>query len=332
MPYVNAIALRASSLHFPRNIAIGAYFTGIDWTTITPWDDATPAQTQNEIWNMCARATAKVDGYCNQTLRATADDELLHGPDFKVTVGPGGGGSSPTPYWGGAGYNARLILARWPVLEVTAVQTCPNNMWPRSWTSVPAGYFEPETPPIGIYGSSAPGGSAQGGQAVILAPGYITWAYGRNGWAVQVSYINGWPHSEVTVSADAGDSVITVDDTTGWAVTNYYGTYTGATGRIPDSGQQEAVRVTSASVKTGPGTLTLATPLVYPHEAGTLITSLPASIEEACILFATAEALVRGATSTTIHDIGGHSQATGGDITGLNTEAELLCHPFRRTV
>jgi hypothetical protein len=306
--------------------------TGIDWTTITPWDDATPAQNIAEIWNMCARATAKVDGYINQTLRATIDIDLHHGPDFRVTVGPGGGGSSLTPYWGNAGFNARIELTRWPVLEVISVQTCPNNLWPRQWTALPSGYYEPESPPVGIYGSISPGASAQGGQAIIVAPGYITWGYGRNGWAIQVTYINGYPHTEISESVSAGSGTVQVSDTTGWAITNYYGSYTGATGVVKDAGQQEAIHVQSASVTSGPGTLTLTAPLTYPHEAGTLITTLPASIEEACILFATAEALTRGATSTTIHDIGGHSQMTGGDITGLNTEAELLCHPFRRTI
>ncbi len=318
-PYVSPLTLQSAP-------------TGIDWTTIVPWDDSTPAQNQNEIWNMCARATSRVDEYCNQTLRATIDTELLHGPDYRVTVGPGGGGSYPTPYWGGSGFNARVILSRWPVLEITNVQTCPNGVWPRTWTALPAGYYEPETPPIGIYNSVSPGSSAQGGQAVIIAPGYITWAYGRNGWAIQVTYINGYPHTEISANVLAGVSSISVNDTSGWAITNYYGTYTGATGVVKDSGQQEAIHVMAASVASGPGTLTLSSPLTYPHEAGTLITTLPAAIEEACILFATAEALTRGATSTTIHDIGGHSQSTGGDVVGLTTEAELLCHPFRRTI
>ena len=306
--------------------------TGIDWTSITPWDDATPAQTQAEIWNMCARATSKVDNYCNQVLRATIDTELLHGPDYRITVGPAAGGSSPTPFWGNAGFNARIILSRWPVLEISNVQTCPNNLFPRQWTSLPAGYYEPEMPPIGIYGTIAPGSSAQGSQAIIVAPGYINWNLGRNGYAVMITYLNGWPHTEISAPVLAGASTVSVNDTSGWAITNYFGTYTGATGVVKDAGQQEAIHCTATSVPSGPGTLTLNEPLTYPHQAGTLISTLPAAIEEACILFATAEALVRGATSTTIHDIGGHSQNTGGDVTGLNTEAELLCHPFRRTI
>ena len=270
-------------------------------------------------------------------MRATLDTELLHGPDFKVTSGPGAGGGSPTPYWGTAGFNSRLVLSRWPVLEVINVQTCPNSLFPRQWTSIPTGYYEPEVPPLGLYGSATPGGSAQGGQAIIVAPGYINWALGRNGWAILVTYMNGWPHTEISEFAAAGTTTVMVDDITGWGIANYFGTFTGAAGVIRDAGQQEGVHVTSVTptsgtLNSGPGTLTLSAATVYPHQAGTLISTLPASIEEACILFAAADALTRGATSTTIHDIGGHSQFSGGDIVGLNTEAELLCHPYRRTV
>lgn len=304
--------------------------TGVDWSTIPPGDDITPAQNQSEWTNMCARATARADEYCNQVLRATTDIELLHGPDHLVTVGPQGGGRSPTPYWGGTGYNARIILERWPILQVTGVQTCPNNRWPRTWSTVPTGMFEPEKPPIGIYGSIAPSNAISGGQSVLVAPGFIDWCYGRNGWAVQVSYINGWPHCGITAHAAAGATTISVDDCTGWGITSYYNT-TGATGTIKDGGQQEVVHVTSASVTAGPGTLTLSQPLVYPHEIGTVLTTLPSSVEQACIFFAAAEALTRGATSTTIHDIGGHAQG-GNSGAELISEGELLLKPYKRTI
>ena len=307
--------------------------TGIDWTSIPPDDDATPAQNAAEMWNMCQRATAAVNGYCNQVLRATLDNEYFQGPDFRVTVGPGAGGASSPAYWfaNPGTYNARIILSRFPILAVNSVSTCPSPTFPLSWTALPAGYFRAEKPPIGIYGSVSPDSSAFGGQAIIVAPGYIDWSQGRNGWAIWVQYVNGFPHCEITASAAAGAMSLTVDDCTGWGITNWAG-QAGATGVIKDSGQQETLHVSSASVTSGPGTLTLSTALVYPHQAGTLFTTLPASIEEACILFATAEALTRGATSTTIHDIGGHAQNTGGDVAGLKTEAELLCHPFRVTI
>ena len=281
---------------------------------------------------MCGRATSRVDGYINQTLRATADVELVYGPDYRVTVGPASGGSSPTPYWGNTGaQNARIILSRWPVLQVTQVQTCPNNVWPRQWTTLPSGFAEPEVPPLSIYGSVSPGGSAEGGQAVLVGGGYINGCLGRNGWAILVSYLNGWPHCSLTASVLAGATTIQVNDCTGWAVTSYYGT-TGATGRVVDSGQQEALHVTSATATAGPGTLTLSSALNYPHQAGVLVTTMPASIEQACIYFATAEALTRGATSTTIHAVGGAAQSSSAGARELIEEGELLCHAFKRSI
>ena len=281
---------------------------------------------------MCGRATSRVDGYVNQVLRATADVELCYGPDYRTNVGPASGGQYPTPYWGRTqAQNASLIMSRWPVLQVTGVKTCPNAQWPRNWTALPSGYAEPASPPIGIYGSVAPGGSAEGGQRITVGGGYINWSLGRNGWAIEVSYLNGYPHCSLSAACLKGDTTIQVNDCTGWAVTSYYGT-TGATGRVEDSGQQEAVHVTAATATSGPGTLTLSSALNYPHQAGTLVTTMPASIQQACIYFATAEALTRGATSTTIHAVGGGAQSSSGGARELIEEGELLCHAYRRTI
>jgi hypothetical protein len=285
------------------------------------------------LWAMCGRATSRVDGYVNQVLRATVDTELCRGPDYWTNVGPASGGAYPTPWWGNsAAQNARLILERWPVLQVTNVQTCPNSQWPRVWTALPSGYYEPEKPALGVYGSVAPGGSADGGQAVVVGGGYINWSLGRNGWVIQVTYVNGWPHCSLTSAVDAGVTSLPVNDCTGWALANYPGTYTGATGTIKDSGMQEAVHVTASSVTRGPGTLTLESATGFPHAAGTLVSTIPAAVEQACIYFCTAEALTRGATSTTIHSVGGSAAHSGGDMTTLVTMAELMLHPYRRSI
>lgn len=312
--------------------------TGIDFSTIPAAGGmqdgtATPAENRAEWWRMCGRATSRVDGYVNQTLRATADVELVYGPDYYMNVGPASGGGFPTPWWGNSGAtNARIVLSRWPVLQVTGVSTCPASLWPQVFKPVPAGFFSPARPVLGVYGSIAPGGSADGAQSIIVGGGYINWSLGRNGWAVEVSYLNGWPHCSITSAVTAGATAVPVNDCTGWAITNYQGTYVGATGRIADSGWQEAVHVTAASATAGPGTLTLAAPLNYDHAAGTLLTTMPSSVEQACIYFAAAEALTRGATSTTIHSVGGAAQSSSGGARELIEEAELLCHPYRRTI
>jgi hypothetical protein len=166
-----------------------------------------------------------------------------------------------------------------------------------------------------------------------MAPGYVDWCYGRNGYIIEVTYQNGWPHCTLTANATAGSTALAVSDTTGWAITNYAGTYTGATGVIRDGGGQEAMSCVSASTSAGPGTIYTSSATQYYHEIGTVFTTLPAAVEQACILFCCAQALVRGATSTTIHSVGGgHSASSQLDIGDLNSEAELLLHPFKRTI
>ena len=215
---------------------------------------------------------------------------------------------------------------------MTGVQVCPNSLWPRQWTQLPAGWAEAESPAIGLYGSSAPSGDASGGQAIIVGPGYIGWQYGRNGWAIEVTYLNGWPHASLTAYVAAGVTTLPVNDCTGWAVTNYYGTYTGATGVIKDSGQQEAFHVLTATAAAGPGNLALSAPTNYPHQAGTIISTMPHAVEQACIYFAAADALTRGATTTTIHAVGGGAQSSGGGAQQLIEEGELLIHGYRITL
>ena len=223
-------------------------------------------------------------------------------------------------------------MTRWPILAVNSISVSANAVFPRQWQTVPTGYYEAEMPPYGIYNSIAPTDDAYGGQAIILAPGYVNWNLGRNGYVSQVNYMNGWPHTILTQPATAGTTTLTVADTTGWSITNYTGNIDGATGTLRDGGQQETATCTSASTSVGPGNLTLSTAINYDHEVGTVFTTLPAAVEQACILFCCAQALVRGATSTTIHSMGGHAQSSGLDISELTAEAELLLHPFRRTI
>ena len=224
-------------------------------------------------------------------------------------------------------------MSRWPVLQVTAVKVCPNNVWPRSWTTVTSGYFEPRSSADRMYGSSPPASAARAARRSSSAAGSSTGCYGRNGYAIQVTYTNGYPHCSLTAACAAGD----IDDRgerlhrvgDRELLRHLHGRH--GPGR-PDSGQQEAVHVTAASATAGPGTLTLSSPLGYPHQAGTLVTTLPAAVEQACIYFCTAEALTRGATSTTIHAVGGAAQSSDSGARALIEEGELLVHAFRRTV
>lgn len=267
----------------------------------------TPQQNQAEIANICARATALVDATCKQPLRATVDTVQLYAPGVRAGV--------PQNGW----QPSTLIMTRWPVLSVLSVQVAQNS-FPRTWSAVPAGMYEPRYPVVGMYGSTAPPATGEGGQAVTLAAGWLNWAWGREGYVVQVQYINGWPHTALTAQAVPVTSpavqTVQVDDCTGWAITSQVGGITGATGTLFDAGAQEVIHVASASATAGPGTLTLASPLTFTHQPGALVTTLPQSVTWAAILFAVDVALERGATSTTIPDIPGREVAVEAGVAG----------------
>jgi hypothetical protein len=152
------------------------------------------------------------------------------------------------------------------------------------------------------------------------------------GYQVQTQYINGWPHGSLIIPADAGDVTIEVDDCTGWGPPA--GMSTGAVGTLQDPGSQETFIVSNATATSGPGLLTLATPLAYPHAVGVMSTTLPESVIQAAILFCVSEALVRGATATTIQAVPGSGAGTGGIASAMHyaVEAEHLVSPYRRII
>jgi len=234
-----------------------------------------------------------VDDAAHQPLRATTDSVVLYGPGVRVWA-PQGCSTEP----------ATLILKRWPVLQVNSIQVA-RNTFPVVWSAVPSGNWSIANPVSGLYGSAAPTAAAEGGQGVLVNSQYVNWWYGPRGYAIQVSYLNGWPHCGLTAAVTSGASTITVDDCTAWAITSPLTGYVGATGTIYDAGQQEVIQVTSASATAGPGTLSLASPLQSSHAAGTIVSTLPPNVGWAAIMFCVSQALTRGATSTTVHQIPG---------------------------
>jgi hypothetical protein len=290
--------------------------TGIAWATI-PFRNATSNDQYAEQLNMCQRATSMVDTACNHVIRATVNTESLVGPDFRLTVNQDTG-------------VARAMMTRWPVIQVLGGQVSTTSSFPPNWTSISATAFRPEVPPIGIYGTSSPSDAGEGGQGILIAPGYVTWRHGRNGYSVLIQYVNGWPHTSLTNIVNAGASTIQVDDCTGWAPVTIGGQ--GATGVLKDGATQEAISCTAASASSGPGTLTLSRPLTYGHLEGVMCTTLPEQIQYATILFCVAQALTRGASATTVQNTPGTGESSGGGITDIEKRATELCHPYRRVL
>ena len=290
--------------------------TGISWATL-PAPKASPAQQLAAQQNICVRATGMVEEFCNQPLRATIDIEELQGPGtFRVQNQTNTG-------------ITRLLMSRGPVTAIIGGQYSAAAAFPPQWQAIAANQFRPEVTMLGIYGTTAPGASAGGGQAILLAPGWASWAFGRQNALIQVTYQTGWPHGSLTESAAEGDSSVSVDDITGWL---------GAVGTMYGGAQQETVLATAvtptvAGAISGPGVLTLPVPLSFAHQAGEIVTTLPAAVMQATILFATVQALTRGATSTAVQSLSGGVNSGGGlSPTALTDAAKDLIRPFKRRI
>jgi hypothetical protein len=289
---------------------------GISWSNV-PDPKSSDAQKYAAKTEICQMATGRVDAKCNQVLRATQNQELLFGPDWRVTCQSNG--------------LTRLLLSQWPILQVTGIRCAPANTFPQQWVTVASGSWWIERPPLLIYGSSAANDAGTGGQAVLLGGGYASWAFGRNSQAIETTYIAGWPHAGITANASVGDEVLQVDDCTGWAPATAGAL--GVSGVIHDvAGNQEAITCTASSAVTGPGTLTLGTSLQFGHDAGILVSSLPDQAMWATAKFAAAIALTRGATATTIHSVSPKSQDTMSGHKKLEAEACEHLRTFSRVI
>ena len=265
----------------------------------------------------------------NQAFRATIDNEQRTGPgDYRINV---------EQYTG----VIRWTLSRWPVLQVLAAQVSPAATFPRQWTQVPANMTDISDPVLGVYGSSVPSGSGgAGGQNIVIAPGYMGWWNGRNGFRLACSYVNGWPHAGITANVLAGATTLTVDDVTGW---------TGATGVIYDGANTETVHVTSVTANTpltlpnsggtapaGPGTLTLAAGTTFAHTGATpanvVVSAVPTDVLYANIMICMIQALDAGITSVSIQNIPGSQTQGGHGVAELTTGWALILEPYKRVI
>lgn len=294
--------------------------TGIQWSSIGGPGNSRPTVEEQyaEQLNICRRATSMASGAVNQPLHATIDTERLSGPgDMRFQLQNNNG-------------RARLLMSRGPVTAILGGRWTPAASFPEQWTTLAANQFRIAQPVIGVYGTTSPSGSGDGGQAIYLAPGIIGWTFGRYAYDVEVTYINGWPHGSLTGPVAAGASTIPIDDCTGWGPPS--GLTIGATGVIYDGGQQEVVTCTSASAVSGPGILTLAHPLYYAHGYGAMVSTIPGSIQQACIYYAVSMALTRGATATTVQNMPGSQVNTGGNSKQYEEMAKKILAPYRRFI
>jgi hypothetical protein len=246
----------------------------------------------------------------SQELRAMVTVEQDFGPDRTITIFPNG--------------FARYQLQRWPVLSIVGAQWS-GAMLPPSWQTIAPTYLMTQTSYLAPYGSIVGDGAGQGPNAVLVAPGFVSWWGGRKGTLLQVTYLNGWPVCGIDQSSAAGATSIHVDDITGW----WNGT-AGARGTIYDPPWREDVTVTgapipdSAGATSGPGTLPV-TALQFSHTVITgqttvpnqtvLLTTMPRALLQAGLFFAAYYGLLRGGGQAAV------VQTARGLVAGGGTKA-----------
>jgi hypothetical protein len=292
--------------------------TGISWSTVPNFDSEPDAQLAEQI-NMCWRATHYIDSYCNQTLRATVNTEEILGPNYRLSIARNG--------------LVRFQLGCWPVTEVLSAQYSSSLVAPAQWQTLPSNTIYIENPLDFNSGISIE--AAQGSSAIRIVPGYIAWYYGRDGIRLQVQYVNGWSHAGIIAGSEVGDDTLSVDDTTGM-INSINGSNVGRGMWIYDGANTEYVTIASTSTTSGAGTITTASPLLYPHNGSNqqpiIISCLPAVIQQAAIQHATYQAMVRGATATTVQNMPGATVGqTGGSATILS-DAQNMLNPYRRVI
>lgn len=243
-----------------------------------------------------------------------------------------------------------LVMRQWPISEILAIQYACNRP-PLTWNTVASDKYLINHPLIGQYTDTASATAPDGGWSIqvdpcavfppntptggIYGPARAGWRR-RNGLRLLVSYTNGWPHTSLTAPAAADATTIEVDDVTGWA---------GASGFAYDGSFTEQVAVTAVSAnsplslpngvgtaQTGPGTVTLSSPLTFAHDAGTLVSALPANVMQATILIATSQVLDSGIESITAQTLSGSTSLGGTGVADLIGQIKELLNPYRRVM
>ncbi|MHB8671094.1 MAG: hypothetical protein ACYDAD_11170 [Acidimicrobiales bacterium] len=287
--------------------------TAMDVSSLIPQGSA--AQENQALADVIRRASGWVDELCGQILTATIDIE----------------NGRPKPNRHG---EITVITRNWPILEVQDFQygTQPNQL--QAVADLTGLFIELNmftvTPGPGVFTSQA-GPFAIGPAYRYGGPVFCRW-----------TYVNGYPHTQLTADAAAGAMVI--------QVRNPVGIYGGPTTPLANVAAPPASLLTivdgaateDVSVASVAGNmLTLNAPLLYSHTQSVLtapdfipVTAIPPPVKEAAILVTAAIIKTRGSDAVVMDSMDGlgHIQAMSGmAIEDLAIAVELL-EAYRRVV
>jgi hypothetical protein len=250
-----------------------------------------------ELTNAITRASSWIDQYCNQILSATLDVEQQ-----RVRLRPDG--------------TIRIHPNYFPVVSLNSLQV---GFYPGQLTTVadlsPA-WIESQQivfPFGGVnlnYSSQGPLGLGFPGSA-------------RSETYISYSYVNGYPVSTLAVAPSAGATSIILNS--GLGIT------AGQQLKIYDGASTEDV-IVATTYTYGSATVPLTTGLLYAHQVGDAVTSLPAAVKQAAIMVTSAYLKIRGDASL-VMDVTNRpgQQLEGSQRVGQDVgHAMEILKPFRR--
>jgi len=269
--------------------------TAIDIDNLVFYSQDPDAQ-DAELTNVIARASSWIDTYCNQVLGATSETEQQ-----RTRIRPDG-----TIRWHPR-YNPLIALIQFKFgTDFTQLVTAPDPslVWIED-----SEFIYPYAWAYQQYTSQGP--LAFGIPSAPRAEVFINY-----------TYVNGYANTTIA-TAVLGESSLTVIDPVGIRA--------GQMLKIYDGFKSENVMVADTYTFDS-RTVPLIRPLLYDHDAGTSISSLPPAIKEAAILVTTAMLKTRGDNSmvmqvgTRPNEALPNTQNIGGDM----AMAMDLLKPYRR--
>lgn len=239
-----------------------------------------------ELSAIIRRATGMINGECNQNLAASVDTEI-----GRVRFSTDG--------------DLRLHTRSDPIIEVLSVSVGPD---PANLTPI----TDLSNIVIDPWRITIPGGSTS--SLNLPSPSQC----GRI-WA-KWTYVNGFPITTLTAPANAGDTSITVADTTGILPGQTLPLV------VEDGKWAEQFFPTAVTSST---TLTVP-PLTFAHQAGIGVSSLPNDIKEATLLLISRLHDTWSLTMNVI-DMGGHgSKKPASGPSRALCDAAVMLAPYRR--
>jgi hypothetical protein len=250
-----------------------------------------------ELTNAITRASSYIDQYCNQVLAATVDTEQQ-----RTRLRPDG--------------TVRLHPKYFPVVSLNSFSYgyYPGQL--NALTDFSTTWIEEQEIIVPLNNGALTTSSA-GPLAIGFTPGTRAETF------VNYSYVNGYPVAVLASNVSSGATSITLD--------SGVGVIAGQVLKIYDGAYTEDV-VVANNYTYGSATVPLVSGLLYAHQAGDAVSSLPAAVKQAAILITSAYLKIRGDASLVL-DVTNRpgSQIDGSQKVGTDiAHAQEILKPFRR--